>query len=292
MTEVTWVIPLISRDLVYLAGLIEAIKLQTRVPDEVIIVSSGLTASEKNQVNGLIEPVKLQINHVARRLPHTAGQNRNFGASRAHSEYLSFIDADDIPYPSRNEMLVQAIQKEQRDGFSLVILHGFQKIPRDVWNPQDTDLPGDYFQASGHPLEPLTKLTSSRVGEIEAVSMLPARRRPVFGLAFLGANYHPAHGHITLPKTLQKEHKFAWRPFKRGQDVLLANVLVTVPEVRWCFIDRALSVYRNGWSSHGAVDEFNFVHPNPFFRSLIRLRLMLKAKWKRAILISRAFRRF
>lgn len=75
-------------------------------------------------------------------------------------------------------------------------------------------------------------------------------------------------------------HQFAGRPVKSGQDVRFAKTPAILPEVRFCFIGQPVAFYRNGLANRGAADEFNWIHSDPFFWSLIPLLLMLKAKRK------------
>ena len=292
MSDMTWVIPVISRDMVYLPGLVAAIKLQTLAPREVVVVSSGLSAVEKAKVDELFASLEIKASHFARRVLHTAGQNRNYGATRATSTYLSFVDADDIPYPRRNELLVEATQRESREGSGLVILHGFRTMARDIWSPQETDLPFDYREVEERFPRLLSELETSCRRKISDASALPQSRRPLIGLEFFGAEFSPAHGPVTLPKAIFGRHRFAWRPLRRGQDVLFLNVLATLPGVHFCFIDLPLLVYRNGWKNENkALSEFSWNHPNLLFRGVIRFRLALKKKLRHGLLLLSALRR-
>ena len=292
MSDISWIIPVISRDIIYLPGMVAAIKLQTLAPRELIVVSSGLSAVEKSKVDELLASLEIKANHFARRILHTAGRNRNYGATRATSSYLSFVDADDIPYPRRNELLVEAIQRESREGSELVILHGFRKMPRDIWSPQETDLPFDYHEVEQRSPRLLAELETSCLRKILVAAALPQSRRPLIGLEFLEAEFSPAHGPVTLPRAIFRRNRFAWRPLGRGQDVLFLNVLASLPGVHFCFIDHPLLVYRNGWENENkAFSEFSWNHPNPLFRGVIRFRLALKGKLRQGLLLLSALRR-
>jgi glycosyltransferase involved in cell wall biosynthesis len=247
MVTIGWVIPLISRDLVYLVGLLESLARQTVAPDETVLVSSGLSRDERLFVNREISQSSLHAQHLARPHRHSAGSNRNFGARRIQSAYVSFFDADDIPHRDRQRALLEAIVTGSPAGRSDVVLHGFSKIPRDLWGPSERALPENLRADCPRPLPTRSALTVGTRLKLEQSSPFFGAQRPLVALDFEGSAGPAAHGHITVSRALMTELRFRSRSVRRGEDVEFANSLARNPNLRMVLVDFPLAAYREGW---------------------------------------------
>ena len=105
-------IPCIPPDINGLTNLIKNVNNQSRLPDEIIISHSessnkqGLRLQEHlNQISE--SPVKV----ITTTNKAYAGFNRNIIANHSNSEYISYIDADDLMHPERIKIIAQTLVK-------------------------------------------------------------------------------------------------------------------------------------------------------------------------------------
>ena len=96
--------------------LLEALNNQTRLPDKVVVSCSS---TEFIQIPSIY---KFQLIICITPDYKNASQNRNIAISLLNDmDYISFIDADDIPHYQRNEIILQTIADNNSD----IILHNF-----------------------------------------------------------------------------------------------------------------------------------------------------------------------
>ena len=120
---ISLVTPCIPPDINKLDNLILNINQQFKLPNEMIIALSETNDKEclelENKLNK-ISKFKVKISGISDKA--FAGINRNRGANLAISEYISFIDADDLMHPERLKIISEVIEKyEKPQG----IVHGF-----------------------------------------------------------------------------------------------------------------------------------------------------------------------
>ena len=228
--------------MIFLDQLVLCICEQTIIPDEVIIVSSGLDRNESNTINKALRLHLTNAMHLRRRRIHSAGSNRNFGARRAKNSIVSFFDADDLPHPHRNEILLGEF-KAHKTPEQLVLFHGYVEVPRDE-RAEDVS---KYFATEGKAAKTFPLRTQLSV---KALKALGSGRLVV--LSFANSHHSVAHGHVTLSKTAADTHPFPRRAVRRGEDVILANRLWRNPKNLVAFVDMPLAVYRVGWTSKEA----------------------------------------
>jgi len=88
-----------------------SIKRQTSQPDEVIVIDDGSTDSSFNIINNY---ANLQGWQILQTTNQGLGLTRNFGKSKANSEYIFFLDSDDLIESNFIYEMKKLIQKYNR----------------------------------------------------------------------------------------------------------------------------------------------------------------------------------
>lgn len=120
-------IPCFKGHLPHLQRLLATIESQTRRPEEVVVSCSSMAATD-------VRPVFPEYSFRFRIFYHpermNASQNRNFAVSQLTTEYISFIDADDMMHIQRIAALEEAII-----GGADFIVHGYTNKISDLTVP-------------------------------------------------------------------------------------------------------------------------------------------------------------
>lgn len=122
------IIPCYKPHLSKLQRLLESLSVQTRLPEEVIVVCSSV---EPCDVSGTF-PANLLIRWILTSGRANAAMNRNAGSRISNSDVLSYIDADDIAHPRRCEAVLSAIE-----GGADIVLHNYSRYSASsgiYWN--------------------------------------------------------------------------------------------------------------------------------------------------------------
>jgi glycosyltransferase involved in cell wall biosynthesis len=107
--EITCIIPVFNGEK-YIVESIESALNQTHAMSRILVVNDG---SEDNTLE-VLKPFYGQIEILSK--PHSGlSDTLNVGIRAATSEFIAFLDADDIWSPSKTEMQVQAIEHNDTD---------------------------------------------------------------------------------------------------------------------------------------------------------------------------------
>ncbi len=94
-----------TRDYHLVDNILEALKLQTEAPEEIIIVSSGIKTEDVKTVEHItICNKNVPVIHINSEKLFFAGRARNLCAEHSSCEILIYIDGDDIPHPQKIEI--------------------------------------------------------------------------------------------------------------------------------------------------------------------------------------------
>lgn len=274
----SWVTPLIPKDVDRLPELISAINRQTHPVGEFVLVSSGCSASDLERLDSALGALTIPFRHVRRKRLHAAGSNRNAGVRVASHSWISFIDADDLPHPRRNEVLIDTISL-LGDAFRGVIVHGFHRIPRDL-DFAEGRMEKHFPEVSTMPAV-FEEVTPDRVRRIREAVRRRGFRWKYPELRFSGAPDTPIHhAHVTLPLEVAVKNRIPVRPVRRGEDVIYLNRLF-VKGVAFRFIDAPLVLYREGWIHPPEGDQEDILVPFPVRRRLHQLFRVLTKRLRR-----------
>lgn len=108
--KVSVIVPCAAQHVLRLPELMEAMRRQTRLPDEVVIAVSGCALGA---IPRLDAGTDLKIVHNAERI--TAGGNRNRAVVSARGDVVVFQDADDLPHLQRVEIIVALFERYEID---------------------------------------------------------------------------------------------------------------------------------------------------------------------------------
>jgi glycosyltransferase involved in cell wall biosynthesis len=106
-------IPLGHEDIPYIHRLLDSIDNSTLLPDVVSISVSGIPKFEYLKEHKF----KIIITHSME--PYGASKNRNIASKILDTDVISFIDADDVCHPQRNEYIMEAMKT------STVVVHDY-----------------------------------------------------------------------------------------------------------------------------------------------------------------------
>lgn len=114
--DVTIVIPAYQAEL-FLAGTLTTVAKQTVRPREVIVVDDGSTDATCAVVESFAQ-AHPELSVRLLRKPHDGpGATRNAGVRAAASEWIAFLDSDDLWYPEKLEKIQHAIEANPEANF-------------------------------------------------------------------------------------------------------------------------------------------------------------------------------
>jgi glycosyltransferase involved in cell wall biosynthesis len=122
------VVPVVEQHDKFLSALISRLGKEAHLIEEIIICRSGLDESKRDQYTSWLTQITIDQREVipifleSSRKQRNAGSNRNIGAQRAKSDWIAFIDADDVYSQERLSILNNIIEKNS--GANL-ILHSY-----------------------------------------------------------------------------------------------------------------------------------------------------------------------
>jgi glycosyltransferase involved in cell wall biosynthesis len=129
MPRVTVVIPTLDRR-EFLEQALETVRLQTHEPLECIVVDDGSTDGTREYLDSLdYDDLQTIYRDEAKGLSNA----RNAGIDASESEYVMFLDSDDILYPHAAETLVSVLEEQSDDcagafaSKKIVTSHGREK---------------------------------------------------------------------------------------------------------------------------------------------------------------------
>ena len=104
------VIPMIPKHNKYLFSLVSELESASLKFEEIIVIASSqdlVSTEELSQISGRLNLKKLCI--ITTDKQRTAGENRNVGFDLATSDFICFLDSDDVYSPHRLEILDKVI---------------------------------------------------------------------------------------------------------------------------------------------------------------------------------------
>lgn len=111
MAHVTVVVPTYNRK-DFLEQAVETVRVQTHDSIECVVVDDGSTDGTREFLEGLDYDALRAVFHEQNRGQSVA---RNTGIENASGDYILFLDSDDILYPHAAEMLVSAIEEQNKE---------------------------------------------------------------------------------------------------------------------------------------------------------------------------------
>jgi glycosyltransferase involved in cell wall biosynthesis len=100
---------------------LQSTSIQTRPPDEVIVIDDASTDDSVEQIKNSGVAVQLLRTNC-----RNAAAARNLGIEAATGDWLAFLDADDVWYPQHLERAQQLFQRVKMWLFSLIFI--FSKV--------------------------------------------------------------------------------------------------------------------------------------------------------------------
>ena len=91
----------------FLAETLESVLGQTLPPDEILVIDDGSTDDTAAIAESFPPPVR-----VFRRPNSRQGASRNFGVQQATSEWIAFVDADDLWRPNKLQRQMEELSKQ------------------------------------------------------------------------------------------------------------------------------------------------------------------------------------
>jgi len=225
MLKIGVAIPCYHGHIQRLGLLLETIKNQTRLPDYVVVSCSGV--KETPYVEDAYNfPLKL----ICTEKKLNTSQNRNIAASYLSTDIISFIDADDMMYKQRLEIIEKGFMERK----CFAIVHNFT----DGYNNQNTlfeDLNMSIFHYKVLDIEPwgyALKIKDDKRSEL--INIVTSKG--------LKLNIH--NGHISILNTLFQYTKFREEPYYHGKEdsVFTADILRLFPD-NFCYCHLPLSMY-------------------------------------------------
>jgi len=225
--SITIGIPCIPKHVKHLPELMESIKKQTISPTEVIL---GISETDKQEADKLLKqyssillPSKLIVTSTVERA--LAGKNRNRISDHCTADLISFIDADDLMHPQRNEILLDVYKRYRPRS----IVHQYTRTFKDMDKKINTAKVVD-----GMMLHKFNKNNKIK------------KRAPLDGV-----EGGITHGHITIETKLFKKIRQP-EDMRIGEDsIFVRRILDSYPmdPKAMYFIKENLTLYRQNLSS-------------------------------------------
>jgi glycosyltransferase involved in cell wall biosynthesis len=118
----------------FISQAIESVRAQTCSVDEIVVVDDGSTDATKEIAAGYPEVKIIGQNHLG---PAAA---RNTGIRQVRTEYIAFLDSDDIWLPNKIETQISAFDTYPSAAFSFAPLSAFHMFEA-VFDPNELYLP-------------------------------------------------------------------------------------------------------------------------------------------------------
>lgn len=115
----------------FINGLIDNAIAQTRKPDRVVISCSSWKQDARKDM--LCNGIPVTVLYWKRRI--VQAENRNIAATELRTDYVTFIDADDIMHPRRIEYILKAFQETNCDA----VVHDYHYVKRSLTTPFDNE---------------------------------------------------------------------------------------------------------------------------------------------------------
>lgn len=115
-------VPCFPRDKPKLEILFNSVRKQTIKPDEIIVGHSEMNNSDAKRLENKYSDLNLKVVNTEKK--QYAAANRNMAASANKSDYISFMDADDIMLENKIEILKKIIAEEK----PLSIVHNYNSL--------------------------------------------------------------------------------------------------------------------------------------------------------------------
>lgn len=130
---------------------LKSIESQTFKPGNVIVVNDGSTDMSEHIVRKFMERTSLNVKLINKKNGGLSSA-RNIGIVNSESEYVAFLDADDLWYPDKLQRQMECFKNAEFKDLGLVycgyeILKGNRKIKKNLLLPQiEKDLRGNVFE--------------------------------------------------------------------------------------------------------------------------------------------------
>lgn len=227
--SVSVIIPCTYKHFYLLPELLDALELQSRQPDEVVI-----SLSEAHRVgNGKLSDLQARTYSFSLKLLTShdvqyAGINRNIAAENSSGDILITQDADDLPHPQRVEIICYFLKKTRADH----LMH--------LWYPSQDMI----AEMSAEGILKLPRWTEyySNFDSIKLRRVRTQKQRSK--ISYLH------NGNIGLLKSLFE--KIKWPGDKKAQDVKFNEAVLRSPNKSYVVL-APLVIYRNKLSSHNSI---------------------------------------
>ena len=223
--KVSVIIPCTYKHILHISNLIRLFEDQTVLPNEIIIIISGIEMAFNVQQKLFSNKIEIITNVFPEK--RFAGENRETGANIASGDILIFQDADDIPHKQR----IEVIKKVFLNTKCLHVLHGWEtennkeEIIIDMENIK-TYLTKDVFIIEKKNLFKTTFLYSCSYKIIDKIH----------------------NGAFSIDKSIIKQ--ICWSNKRKGQDLETNyNIINTFPKKSLVISSNKLYKYRNELSS-------------------------------------------
>jgi len=219
--EVSVIIPCKYSHIHLLSEALDALKFQTKIPDEVIVSISEIARCSPIEIEKLKKsdyPYKLKL--ICNRGVKYAGQNRNIAVQNSSGNIIITQDADDLPHPQRVEIISYFLKKTQ----ACQLFHRW--CPIDPATITSGLIPPKWIPF----YEDFDQILSVKIKNVKDLE----------GLTFLH------HGNIGLFRFVSKVTK--WINGPKNEDVIFNNKIIS--QFRdTVYITAPLVIYRRGLSS-------------------------------------------
>jgi len=210
-------IPCFPRDTPKLDRLINSINNQKVRPNMIIIGHSEMSKKDAKKLEDKFRANPVKVIVISTPKKQWAAQNRNMAASINTCDYISFMDADDIMYPNRIQILLDIIKQYQ----PLSVIHNYTMDTNYKYNNTIKDIKlGKEVYDIGKKDNKTLHLSSIQVH----------------------------HGHITIHKNVIKKIKQnETEKYKRGEDSKFVRDILEYygrNDKTMIYIDIPLSYYK------------------------------------------------